>query len=75
MSKLIFEKSKPGRSAFKPSMCDVATQNIDKIIPSKFLRTSAPKLPEVGELELVRHYIELSHKNMSIDANFYPLGS
>ena len=34
-----------------------------------------PPLPEVGEIDLIRHYTNLSHRNMSIDTNFYPLGS
>lgn len=44
-------------------------------IPSKFLRTDLPKLPELSELQVVRHYTRLSRKNYSIDTHFYPLGS
>jgi glycine dehydrogenase subunit 2 len=44
-------------------------------IPENLLRHTAPKLPRVGELEVVRHYTRLSQKNFSIDTHFYPLGS
>jgi len=44
-------------------------------IPDKFLRTHPPLLPEVSELDAVRHYTSLSQKNFSIDTHFYPLGS
>ncbi len=44
-------------------------------IPDKFLRKQAPKLPQVSELQAVRHYTRLSQKNFSIDTHFYPLGS
>lgn len=44
-------------------------------IPQKFLRDKAPILPEVSELQVVRHYTNLSRKNYSIDTQFYPLGS
>lgn len=75
MSKLIFELSKEGRSAVSLPASDVPFVGIDQVIPAKFLRKSPPELPQVGELTLVRHYLELAHKNMSIDSNFYPLGS
>ncbi len=44
-------------------------------IPQHFLRTSKPLLPEVSELQVIRHFTRLSCKNFSIDTNFYPLGS
>ena len=44
-------------------------------IPSEFLRADAPALPEVSELQVVRHFTNLSKKNFSIDTHFYPLGS
>ena len=44
-------------------------------IPERFLRTRQPLLPEVSELQAVRHYTQLSQKNFSIDTHFYPLGS
>ncbi len=69
---LIFELSQPGRMAHAqmPQQEIAATD-----IPQQFLRTTALRLPEVSELQVVRHYTCLSQKNFSIDTNFYPLGS
>lgn len=69
---LIFERSHPGRrnAAQAPLHgADVAG------IPHGLLRADAPLLPEVSEMDAVRHYTRLSQKNFSIDTNFYPLGS
>jgi len=73
--KLIFEKSKEGRIGCSLPKCDVPEKDIEKLIPRKFLRGVPPRLPEVSELTLVRHFIGLSHKNLSVDSTFYPLGS
>ena len=69
---LIFEQSQPGRSAVAqhPAAADVPAD-----IPRALLRTTPVGLPEVSELQVVRHYTKLSRKNFSIDTNFYPLGS
>ena len=48
---------------------------MDDLIPAAHRAKSAPPLPELGELDIVRHYTNLSTLNMAIDANFYPLGS
>src|SRR3989304_803878 len=72
---LIFEKSRSGRRAYQLPRLDVEKKKVEEIIPAKYLRAKPARLPEVSELELVRHYTELSHRNMSIDTNFYPLGS
>jgi glycine dehydrogenase subunit 2 len=68
---LIFEQSKPGRlnTAQSPAAAELAD------IPEQFLRKSRPTLPEVSELQVVRHYTRLSQQNFSIDTHFYPLGS
>lgn len=72
MSQLIFEQSQPGRSA----TAQIPHPLPGKItIPEKFLRNDKPLLPEVSELQVVRHYTNLSRKNFSIDTQFYPLGS
>ncbi|MDI1351442.1 MAG: aminomethyl-transferring glycine dehydrogenase subunit GcvPB [bacterium] len=69
---LIFELSKANRQA---------TAQAPKIdhskftIPDEFKRKAPPKLPACSELQVVRHYTRLSHKNFSIDTHFYPLGS
>ncbi|MDH4048394.1 MAG: aminomethyl-transferring glycine dehydrogenase subunit GcvPB [Gammaproteobacteria bacterium] len=68
---LIFERSRPGRRAY--AQAPAAEDTID--IPAQFLRTDRPLLPEVSELQVVRHYTRLSQQNFSIDTNFYPLGS
>ena len=68
---LIFEKSRSGRRAFAQAPSDVA----DVSIPSEFLRNDVPLMPEVSELQVVRHYTRLSQQNFSIDTQFYPLGS
>ena len=70
--KLIFEKSVPGRQGFKLPASDVP---VKARIADKFLRKSAASLPEVSELDVVRHFTQLSQRNFSVDANFYPLGS
>jgi len=73
--KLLFESSRPGRStAFVPGS-DVPERPLDGLIPTDHLSPAAPALPELGELDIVRHYTNLSTLNMSIDGNFYPLGS
>lgn len=71
MTKLIFEKSIAGRRATSQAPKKSAKINI----PPKFLRETPALLPEVSELEVVRHYTRLSQKNFSIDTHFYPLGS
>lgn len=70
--KLIFEKSEPGRY----SLAHLSNAEIDCTdIPVNLLRSQPPRLPELSELEVVRHYTKLSTRNFSIDTHFYPLGS
>lgn len=73
MSGLIFDLSRQNRSAKAqwPEMSEESTLDI----PASLLRQDVPKLPEVSELQAVRHYTTLSQKNYSIDTHFYPLGS
>ena len=68
---LIFDQSSPGRT--NPAQVPTAPEITD--IPARFLRSAKPRLPEVSELQTVRHYTRLSQKNFSIDTHFYPLGS
>ena len=68
---LIFEKSREGRRAFAQTPLDAAPNNI----PAEFRRQDKPLLPEVSELQVVRHFTRLSQLNFSIDTQFYPLGS
>jgi glycine dehydrogenase subunit 2 len=69
---LIFEQSQKDRCAAAQLPREI-TQTLD--IPKHLLRTDEPLLPEVSELQVVRHYTRLSRRNFSIDTQFYPLGS
>ena len=70
--KLIFDKSVTGRRGVRMGRSDVpAMINIDK----QLLRENDAPLPELSELDVVRHFTELSRKNFGVDTNFYPLGS
>ena len=72
--KLIFELSRPGRKGYQLPADSFGVDGI-KSIPSDLLRQSDPELPEVSELDVVRHYTNLSSKNFGVDTGFYPLGS
>jgi len=72
---LIFEISKPGRVAYSLPACDVPETDIEKLIPSVYLRKTEADLPEVSEVEAVRHFVGLSKLNYGVDTGFYPLGS
>jgi len=72
---LIFEISRPGRKAYSLPSCDVPEERIEQMIPEDLLRTTALKLPEVSELDAVRHFTQLSQRNYGVDSGFYPLGS
>jgi glycine dehydrogenase subunit 2 len=69
---LIFEHSSPTRRATAQAPHQLADISD---IPANYLRTTTPLLPEVSELQVVRHYTKLSQRNFSIDTQFYPLGS
>lgn len=70
--RLIFEKGKAGRQGFKVPKKDVP---LKAAISRKYARETDPGLPQVSELDVVRHYTNLSRMNFSVDTNFYPLGS
>lgn len=72
---LIFEMSKPGRVAYSLPESDVPHKEISDLLPESMLRETPAELPEVSELDLIRHYTELSRRNHGIDNGFYPLGS
>ena len=73
---LIFELSKPGRRCHRLPEADVPDAGpLDALIPGAHLSDAPPPLPEVGEIDLIRHFTNLSTRNMCIDTNFYPLGS
>jgi glycine dehydrogenase subunit 2 len=71
-TELLFELSHPGRRTHRLPLCDVPSENS---LPSLALADEPPPLPEVGEIDLIRHFVNLSTRNMAIDTNFYPLGS
>jgi len=75
---LIFERSRAERRGVRfPRASDVARQAAvgQPELPASVLRAHAPRLPEVSELEMLRHFNRLAHLNQAIDLNFYPLGS
>lgn len=72
---LLFEISQPGRRCHRTPKCDVPAREVKSLLPANAVSDTPPPLPEVGEIDLIRHYVNLSTRNMSIDTNFYPLGS
>ncbi len=74
-AQLIIEKSTAGHVATSIPALDVPEKALSDLIPSKYLRAEGPRLPEVSEPELVRHYIGISTKNHHVDKDLYPLGS
>jgi glycine dehydrogenase subunit 2 len=71
----IFQRSAPGRRAFVAPPLDVPERPIDELLPGRMRRREGPRLPEVSEPEIVRHYNRLSKRNFDLDTGFYPLGS
>jgi glycine dehydrogenase subunit 2 len=71
----IYQRSQAGRRAFVPPALDVPERALDELIPPRLRRSDPPRLPEVSEPEIVRHYNRLSKRNFDLDTGFYPLGS
>jgi glycine dehydrogenase subunit 2 len=71
----IYERSRPGRRAFVAPTLDVPERPIDELLGPALRRSEPPRLPEVAEPEIVRHYNRLSKRNFDLDTGFYPLGS
>jgi len=71
---LIFEKSVKGRRGYRLPPCDVPQVSPEEVLPEEYLREELP-LPEVSELEAVRHYTNLSQLNYAVDTTMVPLGS
>ncbi len=74
-TQLITELSAPGRRAAIFPKADIPATQLDDLIPSQHRASSPPALPELAEGDVVRHFVNLSTKNMSVDTHFYPLGS
>ncbi len=73
--KSIFELGKEGRRGYTLPMCDVIEQDISELVPRKFIRKKEANLPQLTELEIIRHFTKLSKNNFSVDSELYPLGS
>src|SRR5437667_12713486 len=73
-TELLFELSHPGRRTHRLPACDVPAPEVKDLLPGTALAAAPPPLPEVGEIDLIRHFVNLSTRNMSIDTNFYPPG-
>jgi glycine dehydrogenase subunit 2 len=71
----VFERGAPGRTAFQCPELDVPDVSLDELLPTQLRRSEPPRLPEVSEPEIVRHYVRLSKRNFDLDSGFYPLGS
>lgn len=74
-NKLIFELSKEGRRAYSLPQNDVEARELKELIPGNYLAEEELNLPEVSEVDVVRHFTNLSNKNYGVDTGFYPLGS
>ncbi|MDE5773221.1 MAG: aminomethyl-transferring glycine dehydrogenase subunit GcvPB [Muribaculaceae bacterium] len=72
--KIIFELSRPGRKGYELP-ADTYGNDALSHLPADLMRKGQPELPEVSELDVVRHYTNLSTKNFGVDTGFYPLGS
>jgi glycine dehydrogenase subunit 2 len=75
VEKLIFEKSVSGRRGHYLPPLDVPACSVQEAIPAKLRRKKTPVLPQLTEVEVVRHYTRLSSLNYGVDTGFYPLGS
>lgn len=73
--KLIFEIGKSGREGVSIPIDELKELKIEELLPRETLRDKEPCLPEVSEIEVVRHYTRLSQLNFCVDTHFYPLGS
>src|SRR5260370_3338379 len=71
----VFELSSPGRTGFSLPTCDVPARPLDELIPASLQRGAPAALPELSELQVVRHFTRLSQLNYSIDRGFHPFGA
>nr|WP_263325746.1 aminomethyl-transferring glycine dehydrogenase subunit GcvPB [Neobacillus sp. Marseille-Q6967] len=72
---LIFELSTPGRIGYSLPEMDIPEVDLSSLLPDEYVRSEEPGLPEVSELDIMRHYTALSRRNHGVDSGFYPLGS
>jgi glycine dehydrogenase subunit 2 len=74
-ARTIFQKGAPGRRAFVCPPSEVPPVDPQALLPKEMRRQAPPRLPEVSEPEIVRHYVGISKRNFDLDSGFYPLGS
>ena len=72
---LIKDYNSEGRTGYTLPELDIPEKEVDDIINDDYLRNEAPDLPEVSEVDVVRHYTSLSEMNYGVDSGIYPLGS
>ena len=72
---LIFELTREGRVGYNLEPLDVEDYDLADLLPAGYVREEAAALPEVSELDIMRHYTALSRRNHGVDSGFYPLGS
>ena len=72
---LIFEITKEGRVGYNLPELDVPEVDLATLLPQGMQRVEEAELPEVSELDIMRHYTALSNRNHGVDTGFYPLGS
>lgn len=75
MSQLLFEKSVPGSNCFCLPPLGIPEIDVAASLPGQFRRQNRPEIPELSEVEAIRHYTELSQRAYGVDNGFYPLGS
>lgn len=73
--RLIFEKSVEGRIGYSLPENDVPVVNPEELFAGQMLRKADPEIPELSEVDVIRHYTNLSKRNYGVDSGFYPLGS
>ena len=73
-ARTIFQKGAPGRRAFVCPELDVPALDARELLPARFRRAEPPRLPEVSEPEIVRHYVGLSKRNFDLDSRLLPAG-
>ena len=71
----LFELSRPGRRAALWPPSGVPETPVEQLLPAEAIASAPPQLPELSEPDVVRHFVNLSTQNMSVDTHFYPLGS
>jgi glycine dehydrogenase subunit 2 len=71
----IYEKSRPGRGSYSLPELGVPEISVDELVPAALRRSDPARLPEIGEIDLLRHFTGLSTLNYGVDSGSYPLGS